>query len=495
MILSLLPMFFAAGADRATGDDVGYGILTHWAWVETHSLWKVFLAACQHVKDIYFSWQGTWFSVFLFTLQPEVFSHEAYWVVPYIMTFLLAASLSYALYQFLVRMLRMSVWDYLLLDAVLLLLLIQFVPYKQDALFWYTGAAHYTAAFAFALFSAGCALRYAQTFRIRHLAAASVWMTLLGGMSYLAAFLALLLVILIIASSYKKEKRIILLMIPLALEMAGLLVSALAPGNAVRGGEEYEIGIGRMLWAVSESFRQGIFGIFQSVKEYPVVLAGLLIASLLLWDILQELVEKERLRFPLPGVVLFYFFGTYCAMYWPEVFVGDATDVSNGVPNTVYWALVLMLFCSMLYGLGWLAAVRSGHRKEKGRSAYGLYLAGVAAALLIVAVNYRDIGESTFYMCYRYIRTGQARDYKERMDEVTEILLNSREKDVILPGIFEEEGPLMNMPVTTDPDEWMNRKVSAFYGKDSVIAVPREIYEGGVTEEELEELRRREQGN
>lgn len=495
MVLSLVPIFLAAAADRATGDDVAYGMLTHWAWVETHSLWKVFLAACTHVKDIYFRWQGTWFSVFLFTLQPEAFSHKAYWIVPYIMTFLLIAGLSYALYQFLVRTMRMPVRDYLLLDAVLLLMLIQFVPYKQDALFWYTGAVHYTVAFALSLFAVGCALGYARTYHKRYLAAASAWMALLGGMNYLAAFLALLLVLLIIFSFYKKEKKILWLIIPVVLEMTGLLISALAPGNAVRGGEGYEIGIGRMLWAILESFRRGCLGIFQFIREYPVVMAGLIVTAVILWEILRELVEKEKLHFPLPGIVIFYFFGTYCAMYWPEVFVGNATDVSQGVPNTVYWAFVLMLFCSMFYGFGWLAEKWSGHREETRHRRYGLYLAGMAAALLIVAVNYRNIKESAFYMCYHYVRTGQAQDYKERMDEVTEILLNTPEKDVILPGIFEEEGPLMNMPITTDPDAWMNRKISDFYGKDSVIAVPREIYEGGVTEEELEELRRRERGN
>lgn len=224
-------------------------------------------------------------------------------------------------------------------------------------------------------------------------------------------------------------------------------------------------------------------------------MAGMLVVFIILWDILRGLVIREKLHFPLPGIVIFYFFGTYCAMYWPEVFVGDATDVSNGVPNTAYWAFVLMLFCSIFYGLGWFIEMRGGQREEKRKRIYGPYLAGMAAALLIVALNYRDIKESTFYICYHYVSTGQAQDYKERMDEVTEILLNGQEKDVILPGIFEEEGPLMNMPITTDPDAWMNRKTSDFYGKDSVIAVPREIYEGGVTEEELEELRRREAEN
>ena len=483
LAVSLIPVFAVAGADRAAGDDWAFGKLTHWAWIETHSCWNVFLAACEHVKNIYFSWQGTWFSVFLFTFQPEVFSHNAYWIVPYIMVFLLVTSLSFVLYQLLVRTMHMSVWDYLLMDAILLSVCIHFVPNKSPAIFWYNGAVHYTVALALALFSIGYALRYGQTLRKRNLAGCSIAMALLGGMNYLAAFFALLLVILIIISFYKKTKKIVWLTLPAALEMIGLLISALAPGNAVRGGEGYAVTIGGMLWAIGESFRQGCLGIVQYVKEYPIVMAAMLVTAIILWDILQELVEKEKLHFPLPGVMIFYFFGTYCAVYWPAAFVGDLSDVSDGVPNTYYWAFVLMLFCSMVYGLGWLAEKREmRYREGKQNRAYILYLAGLAVALLIVAVNYRNVKESTFYMSYHLIKTGQAQDYKERMAEVTELLLDEQEKDVTLPGIFEDETPLMNMPITTDENEWTNRIVSAFFRKDSVIALPREIYEKGRTE-------------
>ena len=36
-LLSLLPILYLAGIDRASGDDWGYGLLTHRAWMETHS--------------------------------------------------------------------------------------------------------------------------------------------------------------------------------------------------------------------------------------------------------------------------------------------------------------------------------------------------------------------------------------------------------------------------------------------------------------------------
>ena len=66
-ILSLFPILALSGVDRASGDDWSFGLLTHLAWVDTQSLWQVLRAAFASVKKYYFSWQGTWFSVFLFS--------------------------------------------------------------------------------------------------------------------------------------------------------------------------------------------------------------------------------------------------------------------------------------------------------------------------------------------------------------------------------------------------------------------------------------------
>ena len=132
-ILSLFPVIALAGVDRASGDDWSFGLLTHLAWVDTHSVLRVLQAAFASVKKYYFSWQGTWFYVFLFSLQPEVFSHDAYWMVPVLMTGLLTGSVSDFLYCLLVRLLHISRRDFLLLDAAILLVLIQFVPYQTSA--------------------------------------------------------------------------------------------------------------------------------------------------------------------------------------------------------------------------------------------------------------------------------------------------------------------------------------------------------------------------
>ena len=66
-LAGLVPVLYLTGYVHATGDDFGYGTLTHAAWLDTHSLLEVFRAALQTIENYYRGWQGTWFSVFLFT--------------------------------------------------------------------------------------------------------------------------------------------------------------------------------------------------------------------------------------------------------------------------------------------------------------------------------------------------------------------------------------------------------------------------------------------
>lgn len=474
-ILSLLPILYLAGIDRASGDDWGYGLLTHRAWLESHSLVKVIQAALLTVRNYYRSWQGTWFSIFLFTLQPEAFSYEMYWIVPYIMLSLLIGSVSWFLYQVTVRFCHLSVKDFLLLDMIILFLLIQFAPRKKSAVFWYNGTAHYTVPFALALFALGCFMRFVETSKTRYVVWAAVWMTFLGGTNYLAAIFGCLGFLFLGVTFYRKNRKVLWMAIPLALEVTGLLISALAPGNARRGGETYEISAGRMLWAVFESFRQGIEGLIAAGKEYPVTLGAMIVVAVILWDIFRETAPRENLQFPLPGVVIFFFFGTYCAMYWPGIFAG--VEVSGGVPNTIYWVFVLMTLCSMMYGLGWLAA-RYARRESAGkdRSLY-LYGVGIVAAFIILVIGRSNIKDTTDYFCMEYIVTGQARDYKEQMEQFTQLLTDDSVDEVVLPFINDWQGPLMHMPVTENPEAWTNQTVKEFFGKKRVVSMPREEWE------------------
>ncbi|MDE6405604.1 MAG: hypothetical protein K2M20_08135 [Lachnospiraceae bacterium] len=476
-ILSLFPILALSGVDRASGDDWSFGLLTHLAWVDTRSLWQVLRAAFASVKKYYFSWQGTWFSVFLFSLQPEVFSHDAYWIVPVLMTGLLTGGVSDFLYCLLVRLLHISKQDFLLLDAILLLVLIQFVPYQTSAIFWYNGAAHYTVPFALVMFAGARFVRYALDFRKRDLALASLWMTLLGGTNYLTAIFGFGLFFLLTVLFFRRDRRVLFMLIPMALETAGLLVSALAPGNAVRGGSEYRITAAGMLWAVVKALAQGMKGMWESFWSYPVAVAAVLVMAVFLWDILREKVSGLQLHFPCPGLVILCLWGIYCAVYWPVLFVGGSVSdgsVSVGVPNTIFWVFIFALSGSFLYGLGWICEKSGG-----GGAALRLpvYAVGFAAAFLILGVCRMDLKNSTDYVCYYYIRTGRAAVYKEQMEELTGILTDESVEDAVVPFIVGEQEPLVHLPITFDQDEWTNQKMALFFGKKSLVAIPRDEWE------------------
>lgn len=81
--------------------------------------------------------------------------------------------------------------------------------------------------------------------------------------------------------------------------------------------------------------------------------------------------------------------------------------------------------------------------------------------------------ESTLWVCLTYITSGQASEYKEQMELQTRLLMDENARDVVIPFVNDVQGPLMQMPVTDDPDAWTNVVTAQFYGKNSVKAMSR----------------------
>ncbi len=93
--------------------------------------------------------------------------------------------------------------------------------------------------------------------------------------------------------------------------------------------------------------------------------------------------------------------------------------------------------------------------------------------MFLVLVEKGTLKNSTSYQCYDYIASGRADDYKMQMEERLDLLRNPELKNVRLPAMNSDQGPLMHMEVMEDPDEWTNKVVKEFFGKESVLEVPR----------------------
>lgn len=484
-LVSLLPILYLTFVNRASGDDYGYGTYTHAAWLTTHSLVEVAKAVGRTIRQYYVSWQGTWFSIALFTLQPEVFSDQAYVIVTPLMLILWIGSTFYLFRELLVNRIKIDLWGYRLLTVLFLLIGMQFIPGKKSSLFWFNGCAHYMIPFAMCQFLLAWLLKWGRTYAKKYFAGILVFMILLGGSNYQAALLSLLFSCYCGLHEYLKEKnkKIFLLLIPIFAEIVGLLISALAPGNQQRGGEQLALSFGKVIGTIGTCFVQGAKDAKRYLWDQPMVLVLLLVLLFLIYEQLRPCVKVRKLTNPKQSVIRTHplissctLICLYAAMQAPAIYAN--VEVSQGVGNTNFLVLLLSLFGIMLILADQLAIWMDRH----GRSVK-VVLPVIFAGLIGILICRHGIKESTDYICCEYIATGQAADYKEQMDLQTSLLLQS-DKDVVIPMINDWQGPLMHMPVTDDPSMWTNGVTADFYGKERVVAIPRtewlEIYgEGG----------------
>lgn len=475
-VLLLIPILYLSPVNRASGDDYGYGTYTREAWMGSHSLIPVMRAAWQTVKVYYQVWQGTWFSVFVFTLQPEVFHDSAYVVVAFLMLFLWIGSTFYLFHQIFCRHMKFQKWCYLLVTVCFLILSIEFVPSPKSSVFWFNGCAHYMLPFTMCQMAAAWLLKYGETYRKRYLIGSIVFMTLLGGSNYQAALLILITACYIGISAWflKKDKRIFFLFIPVILETIGLIISMAAPGNKVRAGGDFGFSALDGIKTIGCSFLYGITDIGTYMRERPVIFAGLLFLFLVFLTIFCAFEEVYHLKYPVwLGTMLFCL---YSAMQAPAIYAG--VEVSRGVLNTNF-QVFLLTASGLLLLIAQKAAekIKLCWKEAADRNVFRfITVPGILLCLFLLVLCRSSVKISTSYVSLMYIMSGEAADYKEQMALQTKLMEDGNTEDVILPFINDVQGPLMHMPVTSDKTAWTNTVTSEFYGKNSVTAMDRPLW-------------------
>lgn len=472
-LILLIPIVYLTGVNRASGDDYGYGVHTRMAWMGTHSLVEVFKGICRTVSDFYGAWQGTWFSIAVFALQPEVFHDGAYVVVAVLMLSLWIGSTAYLFREVLCRKLGFDGWSCLLIAVWFLIISIEFIPGTKSAIYWFNGCAHYMLPFAMCQVLTVWLLRYGETFRKSTFVGILLFMTLLGGSNYQAALLALIIAFYFCVTVwfFRRDRRIFLLGIPVLTELVGLVVSIKSPGNTIRGGKEFGFSLTRALRTIGDSFVCAVKDIGVYGKERPLALVGLLFLFLLFLVILWQ--REEGLQIPYPFAAGLMLFCLYSAMQAPAIYAD--VSYSKGVPNTNYLVFLLTAaFILLMAADGFVTLLKN--RKED--SAAKKILWGVVAAGLLVCAAFgllkrSNIKSCTSYVTLVYITSGQAADFREQMDLQTKLLEDDTVADPVIPGINDEQGPLMHMPVTSDKDAYTNQVTGSFYGKHSVVSIDR----------------------
>ena len=480
-LVLMLPVFYLSFINRASGDDYGYSVATRAAWVSSHSLAEVFKASVQTTRQSYYSWQGTWFSIFCFSMQPEVFGERAYAIVTFLMLFLLFGSTIMLFYQIFRKGLDFGIWSVLLIALIHLVSMTEFIPGIRSAFFWYNGAMHYMMPFAMCQILCTWLLLYIRTWKKRYLAGITLIMILLGGSNYQAALFAVIAAVYAViygilsgkrVSGQKKNFVAIWLLVPILLELPGFIISMRAPGNKVRGGTGFGFSVSKGFSAVGMSFVSGIRDIISYIVEKPVIWIGFLALFLLLTE---AFLRQRRRSCPKhPFLICAGLFCLYSAMQAPAVYAD--VEVSNGVYNMNYQVFLLMMLGILTIladkMAGALRKVKKGQDTARWTHAV-VVLPGLLICVILLWLCRGSVKQSTSYQSLVYITSGQAADYKEQMELQTRLLTDKSVSDVVVPFINDDQGPLMHMPVTENPEAWTNTVTREFYGKKSVKAIPR----------------------
>lgn len=469
-IITMLPIWYLAFYARPSGDDYGYSMNTHQAWLNTHSFIEVIKAGLETTKHMCTVWNGDWFTVFLFTLMPEVFVPYSFFIVPLASTLGVGISTIYFVHEILVNRLHLKWYEGITISALILLASFQFIPSTAIGMYWYVGVVHYMFPHVLALLLLAYLSKFERTGRIRYIVYSTLGLIMIGGSSYFSFLLVFLVYLPAVIVGFRKSKKILWLGIPFTAGAVALFFQIIAPGNAVRGGEGFGFSFRMIISTIIKSLMQGIVSIWGYARDKTFIFVLFMVLALLMWEYFLK--GDIHFRFKLPLIFLLYMYCIYAAMFAPEIYANG--EVSLGPATMQYFTFILTMTASIIYGEGWLAGYLKEKRWEgillnKKRYHNNVMIPCIFLLGIVVILSKGMLSDSVFKRSCDYVSSGQANDFKMQIASQMEILMDDSIKEAYLCPINHDQGPLMHMPVTEDPGAFTNWAVAGFYGKDMVI--------------------------
>ncbi|MFQ9901754.1 MAG: DUF6056 family protein [Ruthenibacterium sp.] len=472
VVLMLVPMLLVARYNVPCADDYHFGAPTHAAWQATHSLAAVVKAAGEKVAERYANWQGTYSAMFLMALQP-----------PCLAMALRTGAIFNAGHAggghmlFLPFAVCQTAWRQPLAGAGACPGVAGHrhtaLPSAVQGFYWYNGAIFYTFFFGVQLFYFGLVARcLAAQHAPRGRSAACVaglcvLGLFLGGGNLVTAFGTLLILACVLCLlALCKNRRWRVLVLPFLCLAAGFAINVCAPGNRVRQAAEGGTPLFAPLavWrAIQEAAVQ-----FWKPRTVLVVLALVFLAPVL-WNA----AAAARIRFRWPLFFLVLTFGLYAAQFCPTWYALKQAGPAR-LLDIIFYSAFFWMAVNLFYFLGWLQRRLWAENGAVPQARYSLgFVAAVAAALALGCFAMRDMLNFTSIQALNALRTGQAQLYHSEFCARVEVLEDAAVADAVLQPYSRHPRILYFDDATPDAANWRNEAMADYYGKHSVIVLPR----------------------
>ena len=518
--LSLIPVLIIGKYDYPSADDFSMGLGTRLVYEATGSLLAVAGKILSETVRYYRTWIGYFTSCLFTTVSPATFGEAWYALTPAVILLALHVGVAVFFYALMEKALGMNRYVRRCMTVLALFLMVQRMPegsLRVEAFYWYSGAGNYTLTFsagllylAFYVLSV-CGVRSKN--RSLLLVLACIMGFLAGGGNYLSALSFAVVSVLFAVYLVKMKTRqgenssmgrlcVIGSLLPAAFYLCGFAVSCLSPGNRIRGGEAEGYG----------ALKSILLSLYYTLS-YPLnqwmnwaVLLILALAGVIFWMGFAGIefsganakaggaaasekagsgAQAVQLHFtaPFPAAVLAY--GIVSCVVTPALYAQGNMDAGR-IQSTFWLHAVLVLLLLEWYLVGGLyrrfskdqnASAVSCLQNASAASCLRNGAGGFVRAILLFFIVFSLLavkGNPDFYTgtsAVSELLDGSAAQYGRENEERLRILKNSREQDAVLPRYTVQPNLLYFEDVSEDPDDWINQKMSEYYGKNSIRGI------------------------
>lgn len=498
LALLLIPLFRLIPYAAPWYDDYNYGIFAKNAMLETPGLMGALKGAWECARTQWYAWQGTYSSIFFMALMPGIWGEDKYFLGPLFLLILLTVSVLTLVGVLMKDVLKADTASCVIIQCVTASVVIVLLYSSNAGIFWYNAGIHYVGMHAVGMLLVASQVHLLRTPK-KGLAAGLAVLGMAGallaaGSNFVTALQGILTLLTVAALGLLFYRKKVLLLLPaLCVYAFGFYKNIAAPGNSVRA-RSYEGWGYSPVMSVFRSFLEA----FKHLGEFTgwITLAVLILLVPIIW----RTVQKCEFSFRLPGLVTAWSFCLYAAGFTPSLYSLGHAGLGRTL-NAVKITYQLLLILNTVYWVGWVNCRRRQRRTQipeaKGQSAAGqektaesggpqavetsrtgpapwwFYACMGAVMLVIFSFSKNQAGNYSSYGAYYYVHTGEAynfhREYLQRVE-----LLKSSEKHVVLEPYHFKPWLLCTQDLTDNPNEEPNRAIAAWYGKESVVAAPKE---------------------
>lgn len=477
MLLCLIPMAILGFYNHPLGDDFYYGSIVSTVWQETGNIFQVLKTAFTETIAQYNRWQGTYSAMFLMHLSPNIWGDFFYKLYPTVLLTCFVGGTFYFTHTIVCHVLKASKNLWILITSLLVLTFTQQVPLCGETFYWYNGSMYYTGFLACTFVFWGLL--------IKSISKPTIWRTVI--LSLLAIFLAggnyisllptmIMLMLLILYYAYlvvirkSSPKKILISLCIIAFFLfGGFLISAAAPGNAIRQATSTQISpMKAILKAIYQNSRYCIYwnGIWSLLFFIFVTPAYLRIINKCTW------------KFRYPVIVCGLIFGIYCSTSCPPFYAQNNGGAAR-VFCLVYYLMILALAMIYFYVLGAFYRLLESKKTWKLAAASPLKKMLLLQSSLVIAflllLLVRPWSESYVkphaVTALQVLSNGEAAYYEEQYQARLAILEDDSILDVTFAP-YDVPDTLVNYlylgDISTDATNHVNKNMATLYGKNSI---------------------------